>query len=110
MLPKEPDEALAPSERRQSDRKKLIINVNYEGGDGTGIANTRDIGIGGLYMITNAKLETGTPLFMRMNVGGEELGLDGVVTYTDPDHGVGIRFQAMSEKNEEILKRELHLE
>ena len=110
MLPKEPDEALAPSERRQSDRKKLIINVNYEGGDGTGIANTRDIGIGGLYMITNAKLETGTPLFMRMNVGGEELGLDGVVTYTDPDHGVGIRFQAMSEKNEEILKRELQLE
>ena len=110
MLPKEPDKALAPSERRQSDRKKLIINVNYEGGDGTGIANTRDIGIGGLYMITNAKLETGTPLFMRMNVGGEELGLDGVVTYTDPDHGVGIRFQAMSEKNEEILKRELHLE
>lgn len=110
MLSKEPDEALAPSERRHSDRKKLIINVNFEGGDGTGIANTRDIGIGGLYMITNAKLETGTPLFMRMTIGGEELGLDGVVTYTDPDHGVGIRFQAMSEKNEAILKRELHLE
>ena len=110
MLPKEPDEALAPSERRQSDRKKLIINVNYEGGDGTGIANTRDIGIGGLYMITNSPLEMGAPLFMRMSIGGEEIGIDGVVTYTDPDHGVGIRFQAMSEKNEEILKRELHLE
>ncbi len=87
MLPKEPDEALSPSERRNSDRKKLIVNVDYEGGDGTGIANTRDIGI-----------------------GGEEVGIDGVVTYTDPGHGVGIRFQAMSEKNEEILKRELHLE
>ena len=110
MLPKEPDEALAPSERRHSDRKKLIINVNYEGGDGTGIANTRDIGIGGLYMVTNARLETGTPLFMRMSIGGEEIGLDGVVTYTDPDHGVGIRFQAVSEKNEALLKRELHLE
>lgn len=110
MLPKEPDEALAPSERRQSDRKKLIINVNFQGGDGTGIANTRDIGIGGLYMITNANIEVGTPLFMRMSVGGEEIGVDGVVTYTDPEHGVGIRFQALSEKNEEILKRELHLE
>ena len=110
MLPKEPDEALAPSERRQSDRKKLIINVTYEGGDGTGIANTRDIGIGGLYMITNAQLETGTPLFMRMSIDGEEVGLDGVVTYTDPDHGVGIRFQAMSETNEALLKKELHLE
>jgi hypothetical protein len=110
MLPKEPEEALAPSERRQSDRRKLIINVNFEGGDGTGIANTRDIGIGGLYMITNAPLEVGAPLFMRMSIGGEELGLDGVVTYTDPDHGVGIQFQSLSEKNEALLKRELHLE
>ena len=110
MLPKEPEEALAPSERRQSDRRKLIINVNFEGGDGTGIANTRDISVGGLYMITNAPLETGTPLFMRMSIGGEEIGLDGVVTYTDPNHGVGIRFQSLSEKNEALLKRELNLE
>lgn len=110
MFPKEPDEALSPSERRQSDRKKLIVNVNYGGGDGTGIANTRDVGIGGLYMLTNAALEVGTPLFLQMTVGGEEIGIDGVVTYSDPGHGVGIRFQAMSEKNEEILKRELHLE
>jgi len=110
MLPKEPEEAVAPSERRQSDRRKLIINVNFEGGDGTGIANTRDIGIGGLYMITNTPLEVGAPLFMRMSIGGEELGLDGVVTYTDPDHGVGIQFQSLSEKNEALLKRELHLE
>ncbi len=110
MTTREPEEALAPSEKRSSDRKKLIVNVKYEGGDGTGIANTRDIGIGGLYMLTDAPLETGAPLFLWMTVGGEELGLDGVVTYTDPGHGVGIRFQAMSEKNEEILKRELHLE
>jgi hypothetical protein len=110
MLPREPDDALSPSEKRNSERKKLIVNVDYEGGDGTGIANTRDIGIGGLYMLTNAALEVGTPLFMRMTVGSEEIGLDGVVTYVDPGQGVGIRFQAMSEKNEELLKRELHLE
>jgi hypothetical protein len=110
MLPNERDEALSPMEKRQSDRKKLIVNVEYEGGDGTGIANTRDIGIGGLYMLTNAPLDVGTRLFMRIIIGGEEIGLDGVVTYTDPGHGVGIRFQSMSEKNEEILKRELHLE
>jgi hypothetical protein len=61
-------------------------------------------------MLTSTPLEVGTPLFMRMTVGGHELGLDGVVTYSDPGHGVGIRFQAMSETNEEILKKELHLE
>ncbi len=110
MLPKEPDEAFPHSERRHSDRKKLIVSVDYENGDGTGIANTRDIGIGGLYMLTNMPFEIETPLFMRMTIGGEEIGLDGVVTYTDPEHGVGVRFEAMSEKNEEILKKELHID
>jgi len=110
MIPKDANEALSPSERRGSDRKKLIIDIKYSDGDATAIANTRDIGIGGLYMITNAEFETGTPLFLRMTIEGEEIGLDGVVTYTDPGHGVGIRFQSLSEKNEEILKRALHLE
>lgn len=109
MIPKEPDEALSPSERRRSDRKKLIVNVDFEGGNGTGIANTRDIGIGGLYMLTSAELEIGAPIFMRINIGGEEIGLDGVVTYADPGKGVGVRFQALSERNEEILKQELNL-
>lgn len=110
MLPKDADEALSPSERRGSDRKKLIINIKYSDGDATAIANTRDIGIGGLYMVTNSEFEVGTPLFLNMSVGGQEIGLDGVVTYVEPGHGIGIRFQAVSEKNEEILKRELNLE
>lgn len=110
MLPKDANEALSPSEKRGSDRKKLIINIKYSDGDATAIANTRDIGIGGLYMITNSEFEVGTPLFLNMSIGGQEIALDGVVTYVDPGHGVGIRFQALSEKNEAILKRELNLE
>ncbi|MDQ2747106.1 MAG: PilZ domain-containing protein [Acidobacteriota bacterium] len=110
MLPTDSDPALSPAERRQTERKKLIINVSFQSGDGTGIANTRDIGIGGLYMLTNIPLEVGTPIFMRMIVGGNELGIDGEVSFIDPGHGMGVRFQVVSEKNEEILKRELHLE
>ncbi|HVF48214.1 MAG TPA: hypothetical protein VNA17_11665 [Pyrinomonadaceae bacterium] len=34
-------DARSPSERRGSDRRKLIVGVRFEGGDGTGIANTR---------------------------------------------------------------------
>ena len=109
MTEKDFAEALTPSEKRKSDRRKLIIDVKFAGGDATGIANTRDIGIGGLYMITSAKLEVGTPLFMRVTIGGEEINLNGIVTYTDPDHGVGVRFQALSEKDEALLKRELNL-
>lgn len=101
--------ALAPSERRQSDRKKLIVNVNFNGGDATGIANTRDIGIGGLYMTTTTMLETGTPVSMRMTIGGREVAINGAVVYTDPGQGVGVRFQQVSDEHAELLKQELEL-
>lgn len=110
MQPKEPNDALAPSERRQSDRKKLIVNVEFKGGDATGIANTRDVGIGGLYMLTGAELESGMPVRMRLTLGGREISLDGVVAYTDAGQGVGIRFQNLSAEDETILKKELDLE
>ncbi len=110
MLPIEPDEALSPAERRQSDRKKLIVDVKFEGGDATGIANTRDIGVGGLYMTTNARLETGMPLAMRLFLGNREVALEGVVAYTDPGQGVGIRFQNLSAEDRSLLTKELNLE
>lgn len=109
MLPNEPEEALSPAERRHSDRKKLIVDVHFNGGDATGIANTRDIGIGGLYMTTSTTLDTGTLVFMKMTVGGRELALSGVVVYSDPGHGVGIRFHGLSDENASILKNELEL-
>lgn len=103
-------EALAPSERRKSDRKKLIIDVKFEDGDATGIANTRDIGVGGLYMTTSASLAMGTPVFMKMNVGDREISLNGTVVYIDPGQGVGVRFQDISEDDKVFLKNELELE
>ncbi len=102
-MQKESDEVLAPSEKRRSDRKKLIIDVNFNGGDATGIANTRDIGIGGLYMTTNAKLDTGTPIFLRMTIDGKEIGVSGVIAYTDPGHGVGVRFHNLSDEHQSLL-------
>ena len=104
MNKREFTESLSETERRGSDRKKLIVDVHFSGGDATGIANTRDIGIGGLYMTTNTKLEIGTQLYMRMSVGEKELSIGGVVVYSDPGHGVGIRFQDLSEENENYIK------
>lgn len=109
MIENDFTEALSPLEKRQSDRKKLIVDVNFSGGDATGIANTRDIGIGGLYMTTNAELDTGMPIFMRMTVGGKEISVTGAVVYTDPGQGVGVRFHNLSEENAELLKKELEL-
>jgi len=102
-------DARSASERREFDRKKLIIDVRFEGGDGTGIANTRDIGVGGLYMTTTAPLETGTPIVMTLNTGPREMNLKGVVVYSDPGHGVGVRFKDLSDADAEALNTELQL-
>lgn len=102
-------DARTPSERRGSDRKKYIVDVRFEGGDGTGIANTRDIGIGGMYMTTTAPLDLGIPIVMAINIGDRAMNLKGVVVYSDPGHGVGVRFKELSDDDEAVLRREFEL-
>ncbi len=102
-------EVRKPSERRNSDRKKLIVDVRYEGGDGTAIANTRDIGSGGLYMTTTAPLDVGTPIVMSLSVGERSMDINGTVVYSDPGHGVGVRFRDLSDADEAILSSELDM-
>lgn len=102
-------DARSLAERRGSDRKKLIVDVRFEGGDGTGIANTRDIGVGGLYMTTTAPLDMATPILMTLSVGERDMNIKGVVVYSDPGHGVGVRFKDLSETDAEFLSAELEL-
>ncbi len=109
MTEKDGSEALSPAERRGTDRKKLIVDVRFDGGDGTGIANTRDIGSGGLYMTTTAILDQGTPIVMTLNMGNRTMNLNGTVVYSDPGHGVGVRFKNLDPSDEEFLKNELEL-
>ena len=109
MADMELGEAVSPSERRIAGRKKLIIDVRFEDGDGTGIANTRDIGIGGLYMTTTANLDTGMPIVMTVSIGAQTLNLKGVVVYSDPGHGVGVRFKDLDPADEALLQSELAL-
>ena len=102
-------EAISASERRGSDRKKLIVDVKFDGGDATGIANTRDIGVGGLYMTTGATLKLGTPIYLTINIGEKDVSLEGTVVYIDPGQGVGVRFHDLSAKDEELLKSAFEL-
>ncbi len=97
------------AERRGSERKKLIVDVRFDGGDGTGIANTRDIGAGGLYMTTTAPLDQGVAIVMTLSVGARTLNLNGTVVYADPGHGVGVRFRDLSETDAQFLNSELSL-
>ena len=110
MIPIKPDEALSPQERRGSDRKKLIVDVKFDEGDATGIANTRDIGIGGLYITTDAALETGKELVLQMTFGGEDFNVKGTVAYVDAGAGVGVRFKDLTHDQITHLKRELEVD
>jgi hypothetical protein len=103
------NDARSASERRRADRKKLIVNVRFDGGDGTGIANTRDIGVGGLYMTTTAPLDMGTPIMMTLDLADRTLNLTGTVVYSDPGHGVGVRFRDLKDEERSFLTEELEL-
>ena len=109
MTEKDLTDARVPAERRTSDRKKLIVDVRFDGGDGTGVANTRDIGVGGLYMTTTAPLEMGTPVLMTLSLGERTMHISGTVVYSDPGHGVGVRFRDVRDEDRATLTRELDL-
>lgn len=109
-MPEDPSEGANVFDRRQSDRKKLIVDVHFEGGDATGIANTTDISTGGLFLKTNAALRVGGHLLMRVTCGGKDLILNGIVAYSEPGRGFGISFQNMTPEKESALKNELNLQ
>ncbi len=110
MLPNEASDALSPKEKRKSDRKKLVIEVTFEGKSITGMANTRDIGIGGLYVTTDAELETGDEIAMKMSFDGTAFDVKGIVAYVDKGLGVGVRFKDLTMEDISLLKRELEMD
>ena len=53
-------------ERRNYDRSRLIVDVFFDGQDVTGVASTKDISVGGLYMNTKAEIPEGSLLMVRI--------------------------------------------
>jgi hypothetical protein len=92
-------------ERRQDDRTRLVIDIFFEGTDATGVASTRDISAGGLYMNTLASIPEGTTLRLRIPLGDEQVIASARVIYSNPGHGVGVHFYNLSEKDREAVER-----
>lgn len=96
-------------DRRQSDRKKLIVDVHFEGGEATGIANSSDISSGGLFLKTNASLTVGSKLSLRLTLAGKAVILNGSVAYAEIGNGFGISFESVSAETKKIIENELDL-
>ena len=95
-------------ERRNYLRRRLILDVFFDGKDLTGVASTADISPGGLYMNTQAEIPEGSLLLVRMPFREDlQVVCNAVVVYSNPGRGVGLRFQELSDEVRTILEREL---
>jgi hypothetical protein len=104
----QPDE-LSPDERRQFDRARLIVDVHFDGADSTGVAGTKDISLGGLYLSTQVQIPLGSTLTLRIPLGSEHLIVKADVVYSNPGHGVGVRFHRLPDDARALMERELQL-
>lgn len=94
-------------ERRHYDRSRLLVDVRFDGGDATGIASSKDISLGGLYMNTQTDIPVGETLSLRIPLGGGHVVIKADVVYSNPGHGVGVRFHRLPDEAREIMEREL---
>jgi hypothetical protein len=107
MADEDQTDDLSPDERRQFDRSRLIVDVHFDGGDSTGVAGTKDISLGGLYLSTQERIPEGSTLTLRIPLGGQHVVVKADVVYSNPGHGVGVRFHRLSDEAHTVMEREL---
>jgi hypothetical protein len=101
-------DSMGDDERRSYDRSRLIVDVFFDGKDVTGVASTKDISPGGLYMNTQAEIPEGTLLLIRIPFRGDaQVVCNAVVVYSNPGRGVGLRFQGLSDEVRAMLEQEV---
>lgn len=99
------DPTQTQDDRRAFDRSRLIVDVFFDGTDATGIASTKDISAGGLYMNTQAELPEGAVLLLRIPLGGEQqVVVNAEVVYNNPGRGVGVRFHNLPAESRKALE------
>lgn len=98
------DSASAWEERRGQDRSRLIVDVFFDGQDATGVASTRDLSSGGIYLNTQAELPEGAVLMLRIPFGQRQIVVNAEVVYSNPGCGVGLQFQGLSPADKSLLE------
>jgi len=96
------------TDRRRAKRQEWIVDLYFDGAEGVGIAQGRNVSPYGLYFNTMTAIPKGTRLKLRLPVDAEAneyLVLEAVVAYSQPQVGVGVEFIEMDEKSRERLER-----
>jgi len=102
------DDFEVQDERRAHDRSRLIVDVFFDGEDVTGVASTKDISPGGLYMNTQATIPEGAMLMVRIPFRQDvEVVCRAEVIYSEPGRGLGVRFRDLSDETRAVLEQAL---
>ncbi|HEX8473573.1 MAG TPA: PilZ domain-containing protein [Pyrinomonadaceae bacterium] len=96
-----------PDDRRRHNRSRLIVDLFFNGADLTGVASTKDISVGGLYMNTQTELPEGSVLTLRIPFDDGDVVVNAEVIYSNPGRGVGVRFQGLRASHRAIMERAL---
>ncbi len=95
------------TERRRAARHKWFVDLFYDGAEGVGIAQTRDISLYGLYLGTRTVIPKGSHLKLRLPIDperGDYLVVDAEVAYSQPGVGVAVEFVGMDEEGKRKLE------
>lgn len=98
---------LSSDDRRQHDRSRLIVDVHFDGAESTGVASTKDISAGGLYLSTKTEIPVGAMLALRIPIGNEHVVVKGEVVYSHPGDGVGVKFRELSDEARAVMAKAL---
>lgn len=102
------DDLQSQEERRAHDRQRLIVDVHFDGEDVTGVASTKDISPGGLYLNTQAVIPEGAMLLVRIPFRRDaEVVCRAEVVYSEPGRGLGLRFKDLTDEARATLAQEL---
>ncbi|MGQ0761581.1 MAG: PilZ domain-containing protein [Acidobacteriota bacterium] len=107
MAETEDPQEISTDDRRQYDRSRLIVDVHFDGAESTGVASTKDISVGGLYLRTQTRIPVGAMLALRLPIGGDHVIATGEVVYSNPGEGVGVKFHELADDTRRALERGL---
>jgi hypothetical protein len=96
---------ISADERREHDRSRLIVEVHFDGAESTGVASTKDISLGGLYLTTQTRIPVGATLALRIPLGNEHIVVKGEVVYSHPGEGIGVKFRQLSDEARTLIER-----
>jgi len=92
-------------ERRKYPRKSVSMEVRWEGMAGKYMARVSDISLGGCFIDTIGKAETGEHLsFSILTPRGEWLALQGYVVAYDPNVGFSVIYEALTPKQRDAVE------